>query len=218
MVKHLERHEARGEFVNWDAYREMKRQVRSEMMIGNKHGVGPRGPQSEEQKQAHSVRMRGRKQTPESNAKRSASHKARWAKMTPEEREQWIEQSIPSGDSPSSLEKIVAKLLDGMGVEYKAQSWVHVIGDGERHAFRPDFLVPTQGLIIEVHGCYWHGCEDCFGDRALQKHVEGDHRRKAILEEAGYRMEWLWEHDIKSGVYLETLRKLLVSSDQRKIA
>jgi G:T-mismatch repair DNA endonuclease (very short patch repair protein) len=153
--------------------------------------------------------MRGRKHSPGEIAKRAASLKAFWASLSDEERARRIEHMMPTGNYPSALEKIVAATLDELRVEYRAQDWIHIVGRQERHSFCPDFLIPALGLVIEVQGCYWHGCAKCHGKRGCQKHVADDRRRKETLEAAGYKVEFIWEHDIESGAYVFILEDLL---------
>lgn len=66
-----------------------------------------------------------------------------------------------------------------------------------------DILFPKEKIIIEVQGCYWHGCNKC--NKTLSKHqikrIESDIIRTKYLESNGYTVYLLWEHDIKNNIF-----------------
>lgn len=66
----------------------------------------------------------------------------------------------------------------------------------------PDFTFPQEQLCIFVHGCFWHGCPNCYRlpkTRAgfWRKKVAGNRRRDDArsreLRAAGYKVITLWE-------------------------
>lgn len=113
-----------------------------------------------------------------------------WDKMTKEERLKRCQHWLLAGQiasqkaNPSSIEKLIWKELDKLGIEYKTQvpfanGW-----------FIVDIYVPIWGTIIECNGDYWHNYEKFpkskIRDEALEKYAN----------RIGLRVVWLWEHDI----------------------
>lgn len=186
---------------------EEERAAISKRMKGNKHGRGNAGKvHSEEQKQAHSERMKGRKQTHETIAKRVAATKRAWERKSPEEKAAHIAKlhaSVPDDYAVSSLEKKVHDELQRLRIEFTPQPFFHYWVDGEHQIIRPDIVIADRALVLEVQGCYYHGCSKCYPDGGSPKaSVAGDERRRRELEELGYRVEFLWEHDLKLSVDL----------------
>jgi len=67
--------------------------------------------------------------------------------------------------------------------------------------FTVDALDSKNKIVKEFYGCYWHGCPKCFPENSekYDKTIE----RRNILEEAGYRVDEMWECewcDIKKGL------------------
>lgn len=57
--------------------------------------------------------------------------------------------------------------------------------------FFVDFFVPDTNTIIEVDGCYWHGCEQC-GHPGRKN----DRPRNAYIKACGYNLEIIKEHEL----------------------
>lgn len=96
---------------------------------------------------------------------------------------------------PSTPEMVLIKLLDGRTFKYN--------GTGKRRYGQPissDFVVPSIKLLIQVDGCYWHGCEKHHKHRPkaqrrkMQKH---DARLAAKAISHGWHVLRFWEHSIK---------------------
>lgn len=176
-------------------------------MVGNKNGRGNRGKvQSEEQKAEHAARMTGRVQSPEVIAKRMEGNRIAWAAKTPEEIAAWRENQQRSIYKPTNIERQTHEILDELGIVFVIHPWVRVLVDGALRPLRPDVLIPSQNLIIEVNGCYWHGCTNCYGDKARIDRVEEDVMRQMLFEEQGYHVLFLWEHDLKADLGLEIIQ------------
>lgn len=79
---------------------------------------------------------------------------------------------------------------------------------------KPDVVLAGRRLAIFVHGCFWHG-HDCRrggrmpkANRAYwQKKIAGNQARdraaRAALEAAGWRVETVWECELKDRATLE---------------
>jgi hypothetical protein len=84
----------------------------------------------------------------------------------------------------SSLEDVFATILDQCGIAYQRQK---PIGRS-----RVDFYLPATNTVIEIQGCYWHGCLYCGFDSELhQKKRTQDAKRHDTLRKKGYHVEEL---------------------------
>ncbi len=74
---------------------------------------------------------------------------------------------------------------------------------------KPDIVLPGRRLAIFVHGCFWHGHDCARGARVpkanrdywlakIARNRERDAASGAALAEAGWRVETVWECDLKS--------------------
>jgi G:T-mismatch repair DNA endonuclease (very short patch repair protein) len=90
---------------------------------------------------------------------------------------------------PSSLELEVAKIL--------GDEWEHV-GDGKFSigGLVPDFVHRSRKEVLEVFGCYYHTCPVHFPD-ALGGPKTSPSFRQSVYEANGYKMQFIWEHDIE---------------------
>ena len=70
---------------------------------------------------------------------------------------------------------------------------------------RPDLVFKGARVAVFVDGCFWHGCpdhyvrprsRDRFWHGKLVENVERDIRQTAKLEQLGWRVCRLWEHDV----------------------
>ena len=86
---------------------------------------------------------------------------------------------------------------------------------------KPDIVMPGRRLAIFVHGCFWHG-HDCARGARVPKDNRGywvgkvernrarDERNCEALTALGWRVETIWECDLKDAAALEArLRSLL---------
>ena len=78
----------------------------------------------------------------------------------------------------------------------------------------PDIVLSRRRLALFVHGCFWHRHADCrrsttpqtrreFWEAKFAANVERDRRHVAALEAAGWRVEVLWECNIRSAAELQ---------------
>ncbi|BCX47114.1 hypothetical protein HAHE_10220 [Haloferula helveola] len=81
---------------------------------------------------------------------------------------------------------------------------------------RPDVVLPKYQTVIFVHGCFWHGHEDCPAFRMPKSRtewwtakIEGNRARDARNEEAVRRLGWhvvtVWECALKTAAAREWL-------------
>jgi DNA mismatch endonuclease (patch repair protein) len=97
-------------------------------------------------------------------------------------------------------ELIVRRLLWRLGGRYRL--------DRKDLPGRPDIALPGQRLAIFVHGCFWHGHDCARGARVPKANREywtakiarnraRDASSRAALEALGWRVEVIWECDLK---------------------
>lgn len=120
-----------------------------------------------------------------------SSRKARleyWKDKSYEERLAYMHKPTVASENVriSSLELQVKALLDAMGFQYEQQKQVG--------PYWVDFYLPAMEMVIEVYGCFWHGCEQC--GKAYPKKNARDRSREAYIKACGYELVILWEHDL----------------------
>ena len=110
-------------------------------------------------------------------------------------------------DDPSQHGLVSAGMLDEMGVRYVYQAKLE-LGGKKRTV---DFLVPDKKLVIEYRSCFWHACPIHYRgvkggilgrgwwERKMRRNRERDKELERLLEENGYRLLVVWEHDMKKG-------------------
>jgi DNA mismatch endonuclease (patch repair protein) len=91
----------------------------------------------------------------------------------------------------------------------------------------PDIVLGPRKIAIFVHGCFWHGHDCARGSRVpkanreywtakVGRNVARDVRTHAELEAMGWRVETIWECDLKDAVGLEGRLRALLSSHSRE--
>lgn len=93
----------------------------------------------------------------------------------------------------SSIEKIGYEILDEIGIPYFRQ---HLIGE----KFCVDAFIPSNNLVIQFDGDYWHGNTEKFPvlDARQKKRVKLDISQDAYMKTCGYRVLRIWEHVINN--------------------
>lgn len=111
-------------------------------------------------------------------------------------------------------EKTVRRLLTGLGARYRLHR--------KDLPGKPDIVMAGRRLAIFVHGCFWHGHDCARGARVPKANRDywlakvGRNRARdlaslAALETAGWRVETIWECEMKDEVALrERLAAMLV--------
>lgn len=73
---------------------------------------------------------------------------------------------------------------------------------------KPDIVLPKYKTIIFIHGCFWHGHENCeaaklptsnvdYWTKKVSSNVTRDIHNKKILSEVGWNVIVLWECELK---------------------
>ena len=70
---------------------------------------------------------------------------------------------------------------------------------------RPDLVFVASKAAVFIDGCFWHGCPEHyvrprsrieFWSSKLAENVLRDHRQTLQLEEAGWEVVRIWEHEL----------------------
>ena len=130
--------------------------------------------------------------------------------FTPEQRSA-VMRRVKGRDTKPEL--IVRKALTRLGARYRLHR--------KDLPGAPDVVMPGRKLAIFVHGCFWHGHDCARGARVpkanrdywlgkVGRNRERDARHLAALTALGWRVETIWECELKDGAGLEArLRTLL---------
>jgi DNA mismatch endonuclease, patch repair protein len=102
-----------------------------------------------------------------------------------------------------STEEALAKAFRRLGVTGWRRHLPVRIGD---RAVRPDFVFPRAGLVVFVHGCFWHGCplhgttpatRRSYWVPKLAANKARDRRVERALRKLGWRVMRIWEHSVR---------------------
>jgi DNA mismatch endonuclease, patch repair protein len=109
-------------------------------------------------------------------------------------------------DRNTTPELKVRKVLTGLGARYRLHR--------KDLPGKPDIVLPGRRLAIFVHGCFWHGHDCPRGSRVpkanrdywlakVARNRARDEVSGAALQAAGWRVETIWECEMKAGTDLE---------------
>ena len=71
-------------------------------------------------------------------------------------------------------------------------------------SIRPDIVFVRQRVAVFVDGCFWHACDvhrtvpvtnRPFWERKLSLNVARDRRQRELLEQTGWAVVRVWEHE-----------------------
>ncbi|MDC5607227.1 DNA mismatch endonuclease Vsr [Acinetobacter baumannii] len=94
---------------------------------------------------------------------------------------------------------------------------------------KPDIVLPKYKAIIFIHGCFWHGHQNCrlfklpasrteFWEAKISKNQENDLKTKSLLLDSGWRICTIWECAIRRSkkdpvALIDILTKWLLDSE-----
>lgn len=98
-------------------------------------------------------------------------------------------------------EIMVRKFLFSQGFRFRKND--------KRYPGKPDIVLPKYKTAVFVHGCFWHGHDNCkkatlpannheFWKNKINKTKERDERNKAELEKLGWKVIVVWQCEIKN--------------------
>ena len=109
-------------------------------------------------------------------------------------------------------EMLVRKFLFANGFRYKLHD--------KKLPGKPDIVLPKYKAVILVHGCFWHGHEDCkyfvvpktrteWWLNKINTNKRNDDTALASLKKDRWKIITLWECELKPNTVETTLQKLL---------
>ena len=117
--------------------------------------------------------------------------------LSPEQRHRNMSRIRGRDTTP---ERTVRSVLHGLGYRFRLHR--------RDLPGRPDIVLPRFGVVIFVHGCFWHrhpGCRytttprtrACFWQQKFAQNVERDRRNVASLSKSGWRVLCVWECEMR---------------------
>lgn len=96
----------------------------------------------------------------------------------------------------TSPEMRVRKALHSSGLRYRLHD--------RRLPGKPDLVLPSRGVAVFVHGCFWHQHDGChlasvprqrvhYWGPKLRRNVERDAEHERVLAAMGWRSVVIWE-------------------------
>ncbi len=112
-------------------------------------------------------------------------------------------------------ERTLRRLLTGLGARYRLHR--------KDLPGSPDIVLPGRRLVVFAHGCFWHGHDCARGSRVPKANRDywlakvGRNRTRDIaareaLEAAGWRVETVWECEMKDEAALKDRLKALLAA------
>jgi len=166
--------------------------IRGEQSGKHNGAYGRKHTQTERQK------MRGRKVTAENKKLHSQVMKKHWEDPKYPWNDPQFRVSIErkaakaNGTKPNSSEFALLRILKA-----HISDDVEYVGDGTLWfaSKNPDFVYRKENLIIELLGCYWHGCQVCFPGNSMKDDFND---RVEVFKSFGYQTLGIWEHELKN--------------------
>lgn len=113
----------------------------------------------------------------------------------------------------TKTEELVRKFLFSKGFRYR-------IND-KRYPGKPDIILPKYHTIIFIHGCFWHGHENCKAARLPETNTDfwkdkisdnkvRDQKNIEKLKNDGWNVIIIWQCEIKNKTNREKRMELLL--------
>ncbi len=110
-------------------------------------------------------------------------------------------------------EIFIRKFLFAQGFRYRKND--------KRFPGKPDIVLPKYKTVIFVHGCFWHGHQNCrksalpqtnyeFWKNKIQGNTERDKSNQKQLKKLGWKIIVVWQCRIKNRELFEKTMKRVV--------
>jgi DNA mismatch endonuclease (patch repair protein) len=128
---------------------------------------------------------------------------------TPEQRSYNMSR-IKSGNTKPEM--LVRRYLHALGYRYKLHD--------KTLPGKPDLVLPKYRTVIFIHGCFWHGHENCkyyvvpktktdWWLAKINGNIANDTKAVTALKKDGWKVITIWECDLKPKMIEKTLEKLV---------
>lgn len=132
------------------------------------------------------------------------------------EHRSWNMSRIGSKDTKPEIK--VRSFLHTHGVRYRC-SPKDVIG-------KPDICIKRYRLALFVHGCFWHGHNNCkhfrlprtnseFWEKKISRNINRDSEVKTELNRQGYQVYQIWECQVKANQF-STLERFIEDYQKKR--
>ena len=142
-------------------------------------------------------------------SRQTISEAVKKAMARPEVKEKMMEgRRHKSFGKVSSLEKIFRDEFKKRGINFE-WNYETTFGIKETSYFnriyfhKADFYLPDKNLIIEINGCYWHGCPIHYpnpSERQKERIIRDNDLKQYVLGK-GFNMLVIWEHEMKDKIH-----------------
>ena len=110
-------------------------------------------------------------------------------------------------------ERTLFAMLVGMGLKGWHKHDNDIMGN-------PDVVFEEARIVIFVDGCFWHGCPVCkrplkpqsnreYWERKINRNVQRAEETNHLLEQQGWQVIRIWEHEIRSPASRKQISKKL---------
>lgn len=114
-------------------------------------------------------------------------------------------------------ELIVRRYLHSQGYRFR----IHDI----KLPGKPDIVLPKYKTVIQIHGCFWHGHENCryfvlpktrteWWKKKISNTVERDRNNCRLLMENGWKVVQIFECELKTDRFNTTMKNLIMKIDE----
>lgn len=109
-------------------------------------------------------------------------------------------------------EMLVRRFLFARGFRYRLHD--------KKLPGKPDIVLPKYNTVIFVHGCFWHGHQNCryfkipktrteWWREKINKNIENDKKALCLLKKDDWKVIPIWECALKPALLESTLNALL---------
>ena len=113
-------------------------------------------------------------------------------------------------------ERAVQGYLTDNGIPYVKHRVMSAISPQEWKGHQFDIVIEDRHIAIEVNGCRYHDCPlNCTNKISkINEAIDRDRLIKESVEAAGWKMIWVWEHDVKNGMFINQLNEIFQRSGE----
>lgn len=128
-----------------------------------------------------------------------------------------IMSKVPQRDSKQEL--MVRRFLFSKGFRFRKNV--------KKLSGSPDVVLPKYKTVIFIHGCFWHGHENCkysklptsnteYWHEKIRQNLNRDNRNTSLLESEGWRVIIVWQCELKNNSSANVRLNKLIEEIQYK--